>query len=420
MKRQRAVTLLATTALATASFALVRPAVAQEPSAADSARMETGRTYTRWFYEGKTDSLFAVLTPEMRQKVFPNADKLAEFGQAVRQVMGTETEVVSEAAAEREGFLVYTRVAAGSNGDLRLHVVWVTDADGRVAGLSAQPYFNAAPPRVPDYTTKTVLRLPFDGEWYVGWGGRTREQNYHMEYPEQRFALDLLVQREGRSHAGDGKRLEDYYCWAQSILAPGDGTVIDVVDGLADQVPPARDTRNPAGNHVILDHGNGEFSLLAHLRNGSVAVRKGDRVTPGQKVGECGNSGNTSEPHLHYQLQNSPDVGRAEGILAQFQSYIADGRPVARGEPVRGQTIRPARHEKSFCPPEESSKDGFRIRRRERRVAPIPGGGKEPRLVLEEVRRLVEPDFPPAEAWLGRGGGQPAHILHRVENTEPG
>lgn len=341
MNLQRAVTLLAMAALATAAVVLARPAAAQGPSAADSARMERGRTYTRWLYEGKADSLFAIFTPEMRQKL-PTVERLAEFGQAVRQLMGTETGVVSETADEREGLLVYTRVAAGSNGDLRMRVVWVTDADGRVAGFLVQPHRDAAPPRFPDYTTKTALRLPFEGDWYVGWGGRTREQNYHVEYPEQRFALDVLVQRDGKSHAGDGKRLEDYYCWTRPILAPGDGTVAGVVDGLADQVPPARDARNPAGNHVIIDHGNGEFSLLAHLRNGSVAVKTGDRVTAGQKVGECGNSGNTSEPHLHYQLQNGPVFGPAEGILAQFQNYVADGLPVARGEPVRGQTVRPA------------------------------------------------------------------------------
>jgi murein DD-endopeptidase MepM/ murein hydrolase activator NlpD len=92
---------------------------------------------------------------------------------------------------------------------------------------------------------------------------------------------------------------------------------------------------------VILDHGNGEFSLLAHLRRGSVAVRPGATVAAGQKLGECGNSGNTSEPHLHYHLQNTAVFGRAEGLPAQFMVYTADGRPVTRGEPVRGQTIHP-------------------------------------------------------------------------------
>jgi murein DD-endopeptidase MepM/ murein hydrolase activator NlpD len=92
---------------------------------------------------------------------------------------------------------------------------------------------------------------------------------------------------------------------------------------------------------VILDHGNGEYSLLAHLRHGSVAVAAGARISAGDKVGECGNSGNTTEPHLHYHLQDTPVFGRAEGLPAQFTGYVADGRPVARGEPVRGQTIHP-------------------------------------------------------------------------------
>ena len=69
----------------------------------------------------------------------------------------------------------------------------------------------------------------------------------------------------------------------------------------------------------------------------------GDRVKPGQFLGSCGNSGNTSEPHIHYHLQDRPgfDPAHAEGLPAQFRSYLADGKPVERGEPVKGQVIRP-------------------------------------------------------------------------------
>jgi murein DD-endopeptidase MepM/ murein hydrolase activator NlpD len=65
-------------------------------------------------------------------------------------------------------------------------------------------------------------------------------------------------------------------------------------------------------------------------------------VARGQRLGECGNSGNSSEPHLHYQLQDGPEMGPSAGLPAQFTDYLADGQPVARGEPVRGQAIRPA------------------------------------------------------------------------------
>jgi murein DD-endopeptidase MepM/ murein hydrolase activator NlpD len=94
------------------------------------------------------------------------------------------------------------------------------------------------------------------------------------------------------------------------------------------------------GNHVIIDHGNGEFSLLAHLRRGTLAVELGQTVTAATPLGRCGHSGNTSEPHLHYHLQDTAVFGKGVGLPAQFQGYVADGEAVARGEPVKGQTIR--------------------------------------------------------------------------------
>jgi murein DD-endopeptidase MepM/ murein hydrolase activator NlpD len=102
------------------------------------------------------------------------------------------------------------------------------------------------------------------------------------------------------------------------------------------------DERAVFGNHVVLEHGDGEFSVLAHLRHGSVAVEAGDRVRRGQRLGACGNSGRSSEPHLHYHLQDGPVPGRAAGLPAIFRGYLADGEPVGRGEPIRGQTVRPA------------------------------------------------------------------------------
>jgi len=312
------------------------PAAAQQ---ADSAKLATGRTYARWFHEGRTDTLWSLMSPGMRQRV-QSAAQLAAFRQSVSGRAGAETEVVSESATEREGGLtVYERVSRFATAPAPLQMTIATTADGTIAGFAIRPQAPVAESRFMDYATRTALRLPFSGDWYVFWGGRTREQNYHVIAPDQRFAYDLVVRRDGSTHTGDGTRLEQYHCWGRPILTPGAGTIVTAVDSLADNTPGQMDRAHPAGNHVIIDHGNGEYSLLAHLRRGSVAVRSGQRVAPGDKLGECGNSGNTSEPHLHYHLQNGPEFGRAEGLPAQFTGYTADGQPVARGEPVRGQTI---------------------------------------------------------------------------------
>ncbi|HEX8693895.1 MAG TPA: M23 family metallopeptidase [Longimicrobium sp.] len=322
-----------------AALLAAAPAAAQDGAAADTARMRTGRTYTQWFYEGKTDTLWALFTPAMRAAV-PTAAQLAAAREQLAGQLGAEAAVVRESAREDDGIVTYVRVVRFQQGP-QLQLRWSTDREGRIAGFMVRPHRDAAPSRFLDYATKTTLRLPFEGEWYVFWGGRTEEQNYHVIAADQRFAYDLVVMRGGKTHDGDGSALEQYYCFGRPILAPAAGTVVTAVDSLADQAPGRMDRAHPAGNHVILDHGGGEFSLLAHLKRGSVAVRAGERVEAGRKLGECGNSGNTSEPHLHYHLQNAGEFGRGEGLPAQFTGYVADGRPVERGEPVKGQTIRP-------------------------------------------------------------------------------
>lgn len=189
------------------------------------------------------------------------------------------------------------------------------------------------------YQTKTLLSLPFSGEWYVYWGGRTIRENYHAFARDQRFAYDFLILEDGFSYARDGEFNEDFFGFSQPILAPADGIVLTAVNDQPDREPGVMYKENPLGNHVILSHGNGEFSFLAHLKQGSTSVRQGDHVVLGQKIGECGNSGHSSEPHLHYHVQNTPIPFRGEGLPAQFVNYSADGKIIARGEPVAGQTV---------------------------------------------------------------------------------
>lgn len=221
------------------------------------------------------------------------------------------------------------------------NIVVAFDAEGKVAGLWFRPSEGPqpAPTRFADYQTKTRLQLPFDEQWFVFWGGRTVQQNYHVIAKDQRFAYDLLIVKDGKSHEGDDKVLANYYCFDKPLYAPAAGTITEVMDGLDDNVPGVMNPFAPAGNHIVIDHGNGEFSVMAHFRKGSVAVKVGDKVKQGQLVGHCGNSGNTSEPHLHYHLQNTGSFGNSEGLPAPFVNYVADGKRVERGEPVKGQLV---------------------------------------------------------------------------------
>jgi murein DD-endopeptidase MepM/ murein hydrolase activator NlpD len=310
------------------------------PAPASSEVLELGRRYTTWFYADSLDRLWPVFSPELGAAIGGEAG-LRAFRAQVGAQLGAERRVVDERVTEDGPARTYVRQAEFENYGSVVEVAWALGDGGVVHGFWVRPRREAAPSRFLEYETKTPLRLPFDGEWAVYWGGRTVEQNYHAVAVDQRFAYDLVVVRDGRTHTGDGTRNEDYHCYGLSILAPGAGVVAVAVDGIQDNRPGVMNASEPPGNYVVLDHGNGEYSFLAHLRKDSVRVRAGDRVSAGNVVGECGNSGNSSEPHLHYHLQTTPVFGRGEGLPAQFRGYVADGEPVERGEPVRGQRIRP-------------------------------------------------------------------------------
>lgn len=314
---------------------------APESGVPTSDVMELGRRYTTWFYADSVDRLVAVFSSDLVAALGGEAGLRAVREQIAMQ-LGAERRVVDERTTRVGRGGSYIRYAEFEKYDGVIEVVWAIGDGGVVEGFVIRPRREPAPSAYLDYETKTWLRLPFDGEWTVFCGGRTVEQNYHVEAPDQRFAYDLVVMRDGRTHEGDGTANEQYYCFGLPILAPGAGVVAVARDGIDDNRPGVMNPAEPPGNHVVIDHGNGEYSFLAHLRNGSVRVRVGDRVSAGDPVGECGNSGNSSEPHLHYHLQTTPDIVRGAGLPAQFRDYVADGEPVERGEPVQGQRIRPA------------------------------------------------------------------------------
>ncbi len=191
--------------------------------------------------------------------------------------------------------------------------------------------------------------LPFGGEWLVGGGGVTPGTSHSWDLVAQRFAYDFLaVDAQGRSHAGDGTRLEDYLAYGRPVLAPADGEVVAVRDGVRDAPGPGTgwlDWRAPdfRGNWVVVRHAEREYSFLAHLVPGSVRVRPGDSVKRGDALGLCGNSGHSTEPHLHFQLQDHPDVFRAAGLPAAFSGCVVDGAPADGPVHLRaGMRVRPA------------------------------------------------------------------------------
>ncbi|MEU5594311.1 M23 family metallopeptidase [Streptomyces sp. NPDC020298] len=145
------------------------------------------------------------------------------------------------------------------------------------------------------------LLFPLEGTWYVVQGGG-RALNHHVSVREQRGALDLVALGPYGTRTGPGHELTAYAAYGRPVRSPCDGRVISAANTVQDQKPGEIRYQPLYGNHVFLDTGR-EIVKLAHLRPGSVTVTKGDTVHRGQLLGEVGNTGNTTEPHLHIHAE---------------------------------------------------------------------------------------------------------------------
>ncbi|SFB37203.1 Peptidase family M23 [Cohnella sp. OV330] len=187
------------------------------------------------------------------------------------------------------------------------------DATGTIVGL--RPLTLARHPNTDRMAAGTALLPPFRGQWLVVWGGLNELENYHYAYEAVRYAVDFVKEKDGYSFEGDPALNESYYAYGQDVLAPASGEVIAAVDGIADNAPVGKvNPQQPAGNMVAIRHANGEITTLAHLKKGSVMVKAGDRVAAGQLIGQCGNSGESTEPHLHIQTGGGDEPASAGSI----------------------------------------------------------------------------------------------------------
>lgn len=214
-----------------------------------------------------------------------------------------------------------------------------------------------------------ALRLPFDGTWRVENSPARRVPSHGTHLFATTYAIDFVAVDEHRRSAST----RDWRTWLATepparfvgfgvpVLVPAAGTVVGVHDGEPDhearrsqlalvpyaltQGSRARDgAAGLAGNHVVLRLPGGAHVLVAHLRRGSLRVAAGDRVEVGQPLGACGNSGNSTEPHVHLQAMDGPDGRTARGLPVVFQDYLVhprSGTPriLGRGVPGEGEVV---------------------------------------------------------------------------------
>src|SRR5215213_10734888 len=199
------------------------------------------------------------------------------------------------------------------------------------------------------------VAMPVSGRWLAYNSPGDRVPSHHLHAYGQTYAIDLVHDPAGRPRPGLAwwplaRRQDDFPGFGRPVLAPADITVVRAHDRERDhwsRTSPlamlylvaegtVRELLGPGrilGNHLVLDQGGGVYAALAHLRRGSVRVRPGDQVAAGQPLAEGGNSGNSSEPHLHFQLMDHPSVLLAAGLPVRFARYRV-GTPTAPASPA--------------------------------------------------------------------------------------
>jgi len=226
-----------------------------------------------------------------------------------------------------------------------------------------------------EYHTKTAFILPIKGRIVVEYGHDFYSPHRRIDLTNEivrqvglvansaRYANDLsIIDKDGNLYKGGRNQLESWFAYGAPLFAPGSGTVVTLVDGIPDNhfekdggVAYAKEvTREKAsgllGNYIVIDHGNGEFSLFAHLKKGSFKVKQGSHVKQGQSLAAIGFSGDADFVHTHYQLQNNADPATAEGLPIYFHNFwkIVGGKRsgVLMGAIDTGDVVMPADRKK--------------------------------------------------------------------------
>lgn len=287
--------------------------------------------FDKYYNEKDYEAIFNMLSPEMKAAL--------PHDQAITFLTTLNTQV---GALKTRAFINYKqgRVALYKTQfeKATLALYLSVDDTEKINGMLVKPYQAENIPR-PERNTSNLI-LPFKGEWTVFWGGDTQALNYHVTTPSQKNAFDLVITDErGKSYQTNGKTNEDYYAFGKELIAPVSGEVVQVIDGIEDNQPGTMDPATVTGNTVIIKAGNNEYYLLAHFQQNSIKVKKGDHVTQGQVLGLCGNSGNSSEPHLHFHIQNTEDMGEATGIKCYFEEINVNGTSKKDYSPIKGDRI---------------------------------------------------------------------------------
>ena len=276
------------------------------------------------------DSIFTLFSPDMA-KALPLAKTNAFFKK-------TKTEAGNVLSIKFEGY-ESTYASYKTECERRVYTFYISvDKDHKINALYLQPYTGSNLPELKRNLTRLIL--PFDSTWTVMWGGDTKDLNYHVEVPVQKHAFDFMIKDSLRkSYKTDSKTNEDYYAFGKEIIAPCDAFVVLVVDGVKDNQPGQVNPMFVTGNTVILKTDKEEYLVFAHFKKHSIKVTEEQKVKQGELLGLCGNSGNSSEPHLHFHIQNGEDINTARGTKCYFENIKVNGITKTDYSPIKNEQI---------------------------------------------------------------------------------
>lgn len=288
--------------------------------------------FEKYYNSNEYQKLFDLFSTEM--KSFLPIEKTTDF------VNGLKTQA---GKIEKREFIKYengTYASYKTNFERALFSVNISlDKNGKINGLFVKPFKEINLPKLE--RNKTDLILPFKGEWTVFWGGDTKELNYHIESEAQKNAFDIMItDKNGKTFKTDGKTNEDYYAFGKELIAPCDAEVVLAVDGVKDNIPGELNPIYIPGNTVILKTVNNEYLFFAHFKQNSIVVKQGQKVKQGELLGLCGNSGNSSEVHLHFHIQNVEDMNKATGAKSYFSEIFVNGELKKDYSPIKGDKVK--------------------------------------------------------------------------------
>ena len=288
--------------------------------------------FEQFFNADEYQKVFELFSSQMKAAL--PIEKTTEFVKGIKSQAGS---------IEKMEFIKYENGSYASyktNFERAVFAVNISvDGENKINGLFVKPFQESNLPTLA--RNKTKLILPFKGEWTVLWGGDTKELNYHVENVAQKNAFDLFITDDsGKSHRREGKQNEDYYAFGKELIAPAEAEVVLVVDGVKDNVPGEMNPIYIPGNTVILKTEANEYLFFAHFKQNSIVVKQGQKVKQGELLGLCGNSGNSSEAHLHFHIQNVENLTKATGAKAYFDEIMVNRELKTDYSPIKGDKIK--------------------------------------------------------------------------------